>query len=439
MLQTNIRVWLATRRVQRVRQAVFDKKKQRDLRTTRSKASQRRLLGGSGYEKRMDAVGNRVVARRGSGADIFEVEAGQVVESVWPKHWLLCSDEETGERYWYNSRTHESRWDAPPSLAGLQTKPHVARTVHEDQSWAAREDYQARTVSVTAGMYDTRQPRYMYERALINRRMRSGKTVKQQQALRERAQRREAKTSVLDRRTGAMSARQVAGEAGSRTGSRPVSASRGRRPGSTPRPLSASRQRKSDVEIAADNMARRAHMNKLCLPKQIANVLLLQAGAPPQLKGAYEMRPPSVSSEIVTPCQPVMPSEPPARPRSARPAASFQKPIAAILPSSARPASAGRQRVAVPPSASNPPRRVVAAGQGPLGRTFRPSSAPAPLTDEGEREAIGLRLEERVMEAAAREDYVRAEKLQARADAMRRHPGQSPQARSPRMPATAQA
>jgi hypothetical protein len=185
-------------------------------------------------------------------------------------------------------------------------------------------------------------------------------------------------------------------------------------------------------------------MNQLCLPKQIANVLLLQAEAPPQLKAAYEMRPPSVSSEIVMPCQPVMPAEPPARPQSARPAASataFQRPIAAIRPSSARPVATGRQRVAVPPSGLNPRGRVVASGQGPLGRTFRPSSAPVvrtvPLTDEGEREAIGLRLEQRMMEAAACEDYVRAEKLQARADAMRRHPGQSPQARSPRLPAAA--
>lgn len=436
-LQTNMRVWLACRRVQRLRKTAVAAHKTALQKTESKRDSQRRLIGPSDYEKRANATAKRVVARRGSGADVFETDMPhQIVESVWPKHWLCCSDAQTGQLYWYNHRTHESRWEAPPDLVGLHKKPQRARQVHEDASWTARENYKARTASVTAGMYGCRQPRY--ERARMARRLRratspqrtasSGVAVGRRRATRpttaERQQQARAESSaeagVIDRRSGSSASawqppqhqlpvaadprtrfeenHQLSGHPRRPASARTASGKQSprlklNRPHSAPRP-----GHRSQAELA-NNLARRAHMSQLCQPKAIAAVMRLHTEAPPQLKSAYEARPPSVASSITMPCEPIMPvvssheaghnvnsgrGRPQRRPQSARPA----------LQQNPRPPSAGtthRQRnrpssattalplkssssstaVAAPPIGVALARGGRSSGQGPLGRSYR--------------------------------------------------------------------
>jgi hypothetical protein len=381
-VQTSMRVFLAVRKVKRMRQRAFMSRKQAQRRSESKRQSQRRLVGRSDYEKRIDAASVRVVPRRTSAADVFNIDAqGQVVESIWPKNWLRCSDEQTQRSYWYNHRTHESRWDAPPELAGLKPKTNHTKFAHEDDSWTERQNYKARTASVTAGMYGSRQPRF--ERARIIRRL---KTTRPHCVLPARrvgsadARNLGSEAGVVDRRSAATSARprqdsledqplerrhrrpvsaRPAREAlslrpHSASGARPASTGRSGRPQSAPHPTSGQ---------PAENLhatRRRAHMNQLCQPKAIQNVLRLgKEGA------EFEARPPSVPK--CKGCEPSMrvafsqhctSTEPHQRPQSAR----------AVMYVRPRLLSASRQR----------PRSATAgrsAGQGPLGRSFRKLSS----------------------------------------------------------------
>merc|ERR1711969_76262 len=90
--------------------------------------------------------------------------------------WLLCVEDSSGLKYWYNQRTEETRWDPPPQLAGARPKRSLASALktHEDDSWAGREDYNTRTTKVTAGMYGRRQPRYTMRRLQKARKARPG-------------------------------------------------------------------------------------------------------------------------------------------------------------------------------------------------------------------------------------------------------------------------
>ena len=473
-LQTSMRVFLAKRKVKRVRQKLLLSRKQAQRKSESKRQAQRRLVGRSDYEKRVDASSVREVPRRTSAADVFNIdEQGQAVESIWPKNWLRCLDEQTKRLYWYNHRSHESRWDAPPELAGLKPKSKHTRVAHEDDSWTARQNYKARTASVTAGMYGSRQPRFA--RARIIRQLR--RTARPQSSLPARrtgsadARKLGSEAGVVDRRSAATSARPQQDNYGNQlsershrpASARPARETRSQRPQSpfSMRPASAGRVGRpqsapdpTSVQSAENPHAirRRAHINQLCQPKAIQNVL--------RLGGAEQFvaRPPSMPRLKVI--EPSMPAAAFTQHRNST--GPRQRPQSASAVVARRSVSRHRPRSATTGRG---------AGQGPLGRSVCKSSlvvpsssgcvihctnitnllhlrvfhfceapsAPAPAvkaaathtggTSVTAMEESSLRLEQRASEAAACEDYALAERLQARANAIRLHPGQSPQAR----------
>ena len=387
VLETYVRAFLARRKVQRVRQRAIHLQMLAQQKAESRRQSQLRLTGRSDYHTHLDATGARAVPYKTAGVDVFTVhEAGQVVESVWPKNWLRCVDEHTGRAYWYNHRTCESRWDAPPELAGLRPAMKHATSAHEDGSWTERQNYKARTASVTAGVYSTRQPRH--ERARIIRR--SGKAARPQSlpsarravgsqgapgqgsdaATIKRRLREETSTSLNHPQSQRLPERPAS--------ARPTSTARPKRPhcvfqarpastGRFNRPQSAayptSDQSAGDLHAAM----RRAHLNQLSQPKAIAAALRLQS-AP--VGAQFEAHPPPIhSSSAFKAHEPIIPtaalfsqhrsSESRRRPQSARAAVHVPPPPVGAAQHRPKSATAGGALTA----------RY--AGQGPLGRSFQ--------------------------------------------------------------------
>ena len=385
-MQTFARVFLAARRVGRVRHERQRRQRHVQAKKEQQLEAKRRLQGGSAVQKARAAAGVPVGGRRGSGVDVFEMgAAGQSVHSMWPMGWLLCVEDSSGLKYWYNQRTEETRWDPPPQLAGARPKRSLASALktHEDDSWAGREDYNTRTTKVTAGMYGRRQPRYTMCRLQKARKARPGSGgSKQAQAQGQRQA--AAVRAVVDsgRSGGAVGQRRRPATAGT---ARPQPQAR-QRSAQSARPQSARPLTEREKQA---HRQRRARTDALSLPKT-----LLRYG---QLQQQWM-----------------------ARPQSAR-----EPPVAQ------RPASAARRpQSARPPSA---PKARAAQGTAPRGgRAFRPSSAPAarqvshssPARRPPSSAAADLRLEGPDGDDGQQQQL--EEKLQARARARRGHPGQSP-------------
>ena len=372
VLETYVRGFLARRRVQRMRQRAINLQKLAQQKAESRRQAQLRLTGRSDYHtiSGRDAAGVRVAPHRTSGADVFAIhEEGQVVESIWPKNWLRCSDEHSGRAYWYNRRTCESRWDAPPELAGLRPTMKHAKSAHEDGSWTERQNYKARTASVTAGVYGSRQPRH--ERARLIRR--SGRPQSLPSARHKvgsvGAPGQGSEAKAVDRRpreeTSASGNHPQSQRRPERPASaRPTSTARSKRPHSAfrTRPASAGRfnrpQNPFGPHQTSDRSAgdlhaamRRAHVNQLSQPKAIAAALRLHS---PRAGAQFEAHPPPMNSSVTFKARdPIIPtaaffsqhrsSEPRRRPQSARAAVHVRIP-SPVGASQKRPQSAAPSR-----------------------------------------------------------------------------------------------